>query len=800
MGLIKGNWSVVNGVYQNSAIQYGSITLLPIFVGMDSHRQTQWFAVHARMLNPYGASGNRMGFVYMYEGDGSGSASYEEIVFGADGIARVNHVSTSVGPDGKTNVTVIPRERAPYPWARNQWFDVTFTGSHLVSSGSSLDHVFDVSVNGTPVFTSLEARDLTGRIGLVTNYTPGRFDDVWFCHDGCGGGVSTETFEDDNGWFALRGTWDTEGDVLNNRTAGANDIVYTTREAGSTNYTLSARMLNPYGASGNRVGLIFDFDFVGGDYYEVEFAPTGQAYLNKFIQGQLTQVATAAHSALGRNVWFNVELARQGPNATVKVNNQIVFENVPAGSAGQFTGRQGRSDIALGAGSLRRSEIRGLCASGSKIPPVFIVFDRDRASDSPLIERVWSCHSIDAGIFLSVASSHWEIVVTRLRGECIVTVRGPETKASEVHCPADGEWFAIRFAAGTFMPRLPVGQLLNGKDVNLPQADRRRFWLNGAKWEFPDFENAEDFVARLANERLIVRDPDVAAALRGEQHALSTRSAERHFLRATGMTHGAMRQIERARNATNLLRQGFAITDVVHQAGYFDQAHLTRSLRKLVGLDSGEDRGRRAAVVVSVQYDACGLTLHSALCNAERLHASRRSEVAHHRVGDERTRNRVHADGRDHEITRAALCARGGECARTSRRRHGARARDPAVDMCCALCRTPNERARGHIGDGLPRRRSRDAPTCWHSAVLPHSVRRVCGRADVGGVVPSRCRGSAAPQNTLRLYSAAPPSQNVMFDPQGMPTRRRWFAREMEWLAKMSWATPLSITLEPARV
>ena len=178
----------------------------------------------------------------------------------------------------------------------------------------------------------------------------------------------------------------------------------------------------------------------------------------------------------------------------------------------------------------------------------------------------------------------WEIVVTRLHGECTVTVRGPETKASEVHCPADGEWFAIRFSAGTFMPQLPVGRLLNGKDVTLPQANRRRFWLNGEKWESPDFENAESFVARLAKAKLIVRDSAVIAALRGEQHALSTRSAQRHFLRATGMTHGTMRKIERARNATNLLRQGLAIADVVHEAGYFDQAHLTRSLRELVGV------------------------------------------------------------------------------------------------------------------------------------------------------------------------------------------------------------------------
>jgi methylphosphotriester-DNA--protein-cysteine methyltransferase len=134
------------------------------------------------------------------------------------------------------------------------------------------------------------------------------------------------------------------------------------------------------------------------------------------------------------------------------------------------------------------------------------------------------------------------------------------------------------------MPQLPAGRLLNGNDVNLPRANRGRFWLNGARWESPDFETAETFVARLAKAGLIVHDPAVAAALRGEQHALSTRSAQRHFLRATGMTHSTMRQIERARQATNLLRQGFSIADVVHAAGYFDQAHLTRSLRELIGL------------------------------------------------------------------------------------------------------------------------------------------------------------------------------------------------------------------------
>jgi methylphosphotriester-DNA--protein-cysteine methyltransferase len=57
----------------------------------------------------------------------------------------------------------------------------------------------------------------------------------------------------------------------------------------------------------------------------------------------------------------------------------------------------------------------------------------------------------------------------------------------------------------------------------------------------------------------------------------------RRFLTATGLTPGTIRQIERARHALTLLRQGRPILDVVFEAGYFDQPHLTRSLRQFMG-------------------------------------------------------------------------------------------------------------------------------------------------------------------------------------------------------------------------
>jgi hypothetical protein len=218
---------------------------------------------------------------------------------------------------------------------------------------------------------------------------------------------------------------------------------------------------------------------------------------------------------------------------------------------------------------------------------MFLSFD-DRLSDSPFVERVWRCHSDRAGVFLSVAASHFEIAVTRHRGKTFLTLRGPETKATAADCPAEGEWLGIRFKLGTFMPELTPGQLLDRKDVTLPDATSRSFWLNGSAWEYPDFENAETFVKRLVQKGIITRDSAVDAAVRGQGQALSLRSAQRHFPRATGLTHCTVRQIERARHATNLLKQGVSILDTVHEAGYFDQAHLTRSLKYRIGQTPAE--------------------------------------------------------------------------------------------------------------------------------------------------------------------------------------------------------------------
>jgi hypothetical protein len=211
-----------------------------------------------------------------------------------------------------------------------------------------------------------------------------------------------------------------------------------------------------------------------------------------------------------------------------------------------------------------------------------LVFD-ERSANSSFVEMVWRTRSDSAGAFTSVAASNWEMVIATFNGKAMITARGPETKASEADFPADAEFFGITFKLGTFMPHLPVRTLLDRQDATLPEASSNFFWLHGSAWELPTFENADVFVNRLIREGILVRDPVVEAAILGHTPDMSIRSLQYRFLQATGLTHKTIQQIERARSAVPLLEQGTPVLDTAFGLGYFDQAHLTNSLKRFIG-------------------------------------------------------------------------------------------------------------------------------------------------------------------------------------------------------------------------
>lgn len=212
------------------------------------------------------------------------------------------------------------------------------------------------------------------------------------------------------------------------------------------------------------------------------------------------------------------------------------------------------------------------------------VFAKERESDSPFVETVWHAQSNSPATFTSVASIHWEMVFTQIEGKTHAVVRGPETKSTAADLPADQEWVGITFKLGAFMPHIPPGQVSDLRDLSLPNASNQRFWLHSATWEVPNFENADSFVERLIREGLLVYDPVVSAVRQGQHANISPRTVQYHFVQSTGLSNKAIDQIERARQAMNLLHQGKSIFDTVEEVGYYDQPHLTRALRRYTGL------------------------------------------------------------------------------------------------------------------------------------------------------------------------------------------------------------------------
>ena len=223
------------------------------------------------------------------------------------------------------------------------------------------------------------------------------------------------------------------------------------------------------------------------------------------------------------------------------------------------------------------------------------VFEVASLANSAFVERIWRTHCERAGTFTSVAASNWEMVIATFNGKSMITARGPETKASEADFPANAEFFGITFTLGSFMPHLPLKALLDRQDATLPEASSNSFWLHGSAWELPTFENADVFVDRLIRQGILVRDPVVEAAIQGYTPDMSMRSIQYRFLQATGLPHKTIQQIERARSAVSLLEQGTPISDMAFELGYFDQAHLTNSLKRFIG-ETPAQIARKSAV------------------------------------------------------------------------------------------------------------------------------------------------------------------------------------------------------------
>lgn len=219
----------------------------------------------------------------------------------------------------------------------------------------------------------------------------------------------------------------------------------------------------------------------------------------------------------------------------------------------------------------------------------------ERASDSAYVESISWGHTLSAGQPIRPAEIHWHMVIVRLQGHTHVLSVGPLSASGMATYGEGAEILWIKFKLGTFMPHLPPVDLLD-REAMLPEAGINSFWLKGAAWELPTSENVETFVSRLLRQDVLAHDPLVSAALADHTLDVSPRTLRHHFLRATGQTQGHIRQMLRAQQAAEQLRHGRNILDVVFDAGYYDQPHLTRSLKRFIGFTPAQLASNASAV------------------------------------------------------------------------------------------------------------------------------------------------------------------------------------------------------------
>jgi hypothetical protein len=318
----SGQWAVAGGTYNDAAVEQTNVTLMPI----DLHERGIFdYTIRARMFNPYGASGNLVGITFDYRGP----LQYSEVVFSPTGIARVRRIENGVATTTASTT---------YNGRSKTWFDVWFEVCEFCTPDGGPRA--DIWVDGQRIFEDVPASD--SGYGLITHWAPGRFDDVWFDPSPVSTAGCTQTFSGELPG-GISPTWNTTGGTLNSTAVVETDIALLC--GGGNDFTYRMRLLNQFGASGNLVGMVYNYQssdsFYAGDYFEVVLSTTGRLELRKVIHGVRYVVARGTHS-VPRNVWFNLEVNRNGINTTVKVNGSTRLQNVPqgelsGGSAGAVT-------------------------------------------------------------------------------------------------------------------------------------------------------------------------------------------------------------------------------------------------------------------------------------------------------------------------------------------------------------------------------------------------------------------------------------------------------------------------------
>lgn len=195
---------------------------------------------------------------------------------------------------------------------------------------------------------------------------------------------------------------------------------------------------------------------------------------------------------------------------------------------------------------------------------------------------VWVRVADGGGPVLVVPDACTDVIWTRGQG---VSVAGPDTSAQVAELDAGEVLVGLRFRPGAGGGGLGV-PLEELRDLRVDAADvDRAFDLDGELAPADVVRRFVEVAARREGDALVQR---VAAGMvRGEriEVPLSARQLRRRFHAAVGYGPKTLERVLRFRNAVAAIDGGRTdLAGIAFDAGYADQAHLTRECTRLAGL------------------------------------------------------------------------------------------------------------------------------------------------------------------------------------------------------------------------
>jgi AraC-like DNA-binding protein len=205
------------------------------------------------------------------------------------------------------------------------------------------------------------------------------------------------------------------------------------------------------------------------------------------------------------------------------------------------------------------------------------------------------------------------------------TLIGLQSQPYEVRFSGDVEVFAVRFKPAGFCTLfgVPVADLVDTHEDLLavlgPRFDAFAAGLREADGLAARLRLAERTLLRAAESREATYLNHAAELIRSsggtlrvahvaERLCISARQLERAFRQTLGLTPKQYLRIARLGTVWDLLQSGdhHGLADVAYRAGYADQAHLTRDLKGLIGVQPGRLAAESDAYAASGTFNVNG--------------------------------------------------------------------------------------------------------------------------------------------------------------------------------------------------